>query len=101
MALTGLDPERAARLTALTTELRPLLTTGTEITSIQEMLSARGISVMDSILVTRELLGAGPEALGQAKTLVLTSPARQVERKQHQRLVEDLVDALEQTDTQT
>ncbi|MFJ4917598.1 hypothetical protein [Streptomyces sp. NPDC088726] len=70
-------------------------------TSIQEMLSARGISVMDSILVTRELLGAGPEALGQAKTLVLTSPARQVERKQHQRLVEDLVDALEQADTQS
>ncbi|MFJ9033229.1 hypothetical protein ACIRQP_32890 [Streptomyces sp. NPDC102274] len=45
------------------------------------MLSARGIGVMESIIVTRELLGAEPGSLGLAKTLVLGSPARQVERK--------------------
>ncbi|MEV7679879.1 hypothetical protein AB0O64_15165 [Streptomyces sp. NPDC088341] len=101
MALTGLDPERAARLSALAAELRPLLATGTEMPAIQEMLSARGIGVMDSIIVTRELLGAGPEALGLAKTLVLTSPARHTEREQHQMLVEELVVALDQVDTQT
>jgi hypothetical protein len=47
--------------------------------------------VMDSIIVTRELLGAGPDSLGLAKTLVLTSPARHPEREQHQMLVEELV----------
>ncbi|WP_161790248.1 hypothetical protein [Streptacidiphilus carbonis] len=56
---------------------------------------------MDSIIVTRELLGAGPDALGLAKTMVLTSPARHTEREQHQMLVEELVVALDQVDTQT
>ncbi|MFD5745905.1 hypothetical protein [Streptomyces sp. NPDC127033] len=101
MALTGLDPERAARLAALTAELLPLLATGTEMAAIQEILSARGIGVMDSVIVTREMLGAGPEALGLAKTLVLTSPARHTQRAQHQMLVEELVAALDQADTQT
>lgn len=101
MALTGLDPERAARLSALTAELQPLLASGTEMPAIQEMLSVSGIGVMDSIVVTRELLDAGPDALGLAKTLVLSSPTRQVERKQHQKLLEDLVDALDQIDAQT
>ncbi|MFC4034451.1 hypothetical protein ACFO3J_23655 [Streptomyces polygonati] len=89
MAFTGLDPERVARLSVLVAELRPMLERGTDMPVIQQMLSARGIGVMDSIIVTRELLGAGPEALGQAKTLVLTRPGHQVEREIHRALVEE------------
>ncbi|MFJ2778105.1 hypothetical protein [Kitasatospora sp. NPDC087315] len=51
---------------------------------------------MDSIVVTRELLGAGPTALGDAKGTVLSSPSRSVERRVHQDLVEGLLDALDQ-----
>ncbi|MET8446734.1 hypothetical protein [Streptomyces sp. NPDC005209] len=48
---------------------------------------------MDSVIVTRELLGAGPGTLEQAKTLVLSCPARHPERERHQRL-EDLVPSM-------
>lgn len=98
MALSGLDPERALRLSALTDELRPLLATGTEMSAIQSMLSTRGIGVMDSIVVTRELLGAGAGDLGLAKTLVLATPARNAEREQHQALVDELIVALDGVD---
>lgn len=56
---------------------------------------------MDAILVTRELLGAGPESLGEAKTLVLTSPSRGVEREKHQALVADLLPALQELADET
>lgn len=98
MALSGLDAERAIRLSALTDELRPLLATGTEMSAIQAMLSARGIGVMDSIIVTRELLGARPGDLGLAKTLVLVTPARNGEREQHHALVDELLVALDEVD---
>lgn len=101
MAITGLAPERVAQLSALAAELRPMLATGTDMPAIQEMLSARGIGVMDSIIVTRELLGAGPEALGLAKTLVLASPVRHVEREHHQALVEELMLVIGRIDTTT
>ncbi|TDU05523.1 hypothetical protein EDD99_4039 [Streptomyces sp. 846.5] len=52
MALTGLDPARASRLSALTAELRLLLAADAEMPTIQEILSARGVGVMDSIVVT-------------------------------------------------
>ncbi|MFJ2954821.1 hypothetical protein [Streptomyces sp. NPDC087270] len=101
MALKGLAPERVARLSVLVAELRSMLATGMDMPVIQQILSARGVGVMDSIIVTRELLGAGSEALGQAKTLVLTSPARHVERGQHQSLVEELTLAIKRIDHQT
>ncbi|MCT9114263.1 hypothetical protein ACFWD7_46435 [Streptomyces mirabilis] len=43
----------------MTDELRPLLATGTEMSAIQSMLSTRGIGVMDSNVVTHELLALG------------------------------------------
>lgn len=94
----ALDPERAARVSALVAEFRPLLAAGTGMPAVQHELSARGVGVMDAVIVTRELLGAGPEALGQAKSLVLGAPARRPERARHQRLVDDLVRALDRTD---
>ncbi|MFE1877833.1 hypothetical protein ACFW9N_44550 [Streptomyces sp. NPDC059496] len=51
---------------------------------------------MDSIIITRELLGAGPTALGDAKGIVLSCPSRSAERQVHQELAEDLIDALDQ-----
>ncbi|WP_406054242.1 hypothetical protein OG462_03285 [Streptomyces sp. NBC_01077] len=63
---------------------------------VQELLGSRRIPVMDSILVTRELLGAGPRPLGEAKSIVLCSPSRSVERRQHQDLVNVLVEVLDE-----
>ncbi|MEU9095281.1 hypothetical protein [Streptomyces sp. NPDC048428] len=53
---------------------------------------------MDSIIVTRELLGAGTGDLGLAKTLVLATPARSAEREQHHALVDELLVALDEVD---
>ncbi|MFI0965786.1 hypothetical protein ACH4S8_30985 [Streptomyces sp. NPDC021080] len=64
--------------------------------AVQELLSSRQVSVMDSILVTRELLGAGPRSLGEAKSIVLCSSSRSVERRQHQELVNSLVEGLDE-----
>ncbi|MFF5808343.1 hypothetical protein [Streptomyces sp. NPDC012746] len=95
MSLQGFDPDRVARITPLIAECRPLLSAA-DMDAVQELLSARGVGVMDSIVVTRELLGAGPTALGDAKGIVLSSPSRSVERRVHQDLVEGLLDALDQ-----
>ncbi|KUN53460.1 hypothetical protein AQJ46_50205 [Streptomyces canus] len=54
------------------------------------------MSVMDSIIVTRELLGAVPTALSEAKGIVLSSPLRGVERQRHEELVDSLLDAVDQ-----
>ncbi|MDI5912699.1 MULTISPECIES: hypothetical protein [Streptomyces] len=51
---------------------------------------------MDSIIVTRELLGAVPTALSEAKGIVLSSPLRGVERQRHEELVDSLLDAVDQ-----
>jgi hypothetical protein len=69
-------PERAARLTALVQQCRPLLDQDEGMDAVQRRLHDLGTGVMDSILVTRELLGAGRGNFGQAKTIVLTSPGR-------------------------
>ncbi|MEE1766722.1 hypothetical protein PUR34_00290 [Streptomyces sp. JV185] len=53
---------------------------------------------MDSIIITRELLGAGPTALGDAKGIVLSCPSRSAERQVQQELPEELIDALDQVD---
>ena len=70
MSLQGLDPDRVAGITPLIAECRPLLSAA-DMDAVQELLSARGVGVMDSIIITRELLGAGPTALGDAKGIVL------------------------------
>jgi hypothetical protein len=46
--------------------------------------------VLDAVVVTRELLEAGPRALGEAKTIVLTSPGRGRELRGHDRFMADL-----------
>jgi len=88
--IPGLDPQRAVRLTALVEQCRPLLDQGAGMGAVQRLLLDRGIAVMDAILVTRELLGAGPDTLGQAKTIVLTSPGRTDALQAHQQLVDTL-----------
>ncbi|TXS49078.1 hypothetical protein [Streptomyces sp. t39] len=52
--------------------------------AVQQLLSERRVEVLDAVVVTRELLGAGPDSLAQAKTTVLTSPGRGRELRTHQ-----------------
>ncbi|MFI2710584.1 uridine kinase [Micromonospora sp. NPDC018662] len=84
----GLDSERAARLSALVETCRSLLDGGDGMAAVQQLLHDRDVGVLDAILVTRELLGAGPGTLGQAKAVVLTSPGRDDARWGHQQLVD-------------
>ncbi|MFI6012663.1 hypothetical protein ACIBAG_28285 [Streptomyces sp. NPDC051243] len=92
----ALDPARVERISALVAECRPLLDSDAGMAAVQQQLSDRGVSVMDSIIVTRELLGAEPTALGKAKGIVLSSPSRGVERQRHEELVDALLDAVDQ-----
>lgn len=96
MGLRGLEPVRAARISALVAECGPLLGADAGMEAVQELLSDRGVSVIDSIVVTRELLGAGPTALGEAKGIVLSSPSRRVERQHHREFVNVLLEAVDQ-----
>ncbi|MFJ2241007.1 hypothetical protein [Streptomyces sp. NPDC087859] len=91
-----LDPARVERISALVTECKPLLGSPAGMDAVQRLLSDRGVSVMDAILVTRELLGASPTALGEARGIVLSSPSRGVERQRHAELVDTLLDAVHQ-----
>ncbi|MFJ9714212.1 hypothetical protein [Streptomyces sp. NPDC101234] len=91
MAISGLHPERTVRLEALVNECRPLLTGDGGMAAVQRLLSERRVEVLDAVLITRELLGAGPNALGEAKTVVLTSPGRGRELRVH----EQFTDAVE------
>lgn len=93
--VSGMDPDRMARCSALVTECRPVLESDAGMDGVQELLSRRGVWVMDAIVVTRELLGAGPESLRAAKSIILLSPSRSVERQNHEALVEDLLHAVE------
>jgi hypothetical protein len=64
--IRGLDPERAARLAPLVPECQQLLAhDGME--AVQLLLAARHLNIMDSIIVTLDLLGDGPGALNEAK----------------------------------
>ncbi|MCW8103549.1 hypothetical protein [Streptomyces tauricus] len=74
-----------------------MLETDAGMGTVQRLLSDRGVSVLDSIIITRELLGAGPHALGDAKGIVLSSPSRNVERQRHEVLVDTLLDAVEES----
>ncbi|WP_327714401.1 hypothetical protein OG381_02440 [Streptomyces sp. NBC_00490] len=51
---------------------------------------------MDAILIARELLRAGPTALGEAKGIVLSCPSRGVERQRRAELVDSQLDAVNQ-----
>jgi hypothetical protein len=62
----GLTPERAARLTSLAEQSLSLLAQGGGMDSVQRFLRDQGAGVIDSIAVTRELLGAGPGSLVKA-----------------------------------
>ncbi|WP_455357536.1 hypothetical protein [Streptomyces sp. SYSU K217416] len=88
--IRGLHPDRSARLEALVDECRPLLGTDDGMAAVQMLLSDRRVEVLDAVVITRELLGAGPGALGEAKTIVLTSPGRGRELRAHEQFVDEL-----------
>ncbi|WP_327252519.1 uridine kinase family protein [Streptomyces sp. NBC_01244] len=68
----GLPPERAALMARLVDRCTPLLERGEGMEQVQQLLRELGTGVMDSIIVTRNLLGAG---LAEAKEIVLSSAA--------------------------
>jgi uridine kinase len=88
--IRGLAPERAARLAALLEQCQPLLEHDSGMEAVQRMLRDQGAGVIDSIAVTRELLGAGPGSLGEAKATVLLSAARTAELRVHQQFMEEI-----------
>ncbi|MDT0386056.1 hypothetical protein [Streptomyces dubilierae] len=88
MAIRGLHPERTARLEALVNVCRPLLTGDGGMAAVQQLLTERRVEVLDAVVITRELLGAGPKALGEAKTIVLTSPGRGRELRVHDQFMD-------------
>ncbi|MGW7334219.1 hypothetical protein ACWGIU_37605 [Streptomyces sp. NPDC054840] len=90
MAISGLHPERTARLEVLVNECRPMLAGDGGMAAVQRLLSERRVEVLDAVVITRELLGAGPTALGEAKTIVLTSPGRGRELRRHGQFMADL-----------
>ncbi|WP_329013462.1 hypothetical protein [Streptomyces sp. NBC_00690] len=92
MAIRGLSPERAARLEELVDKCRPLLLGDNGMAAVQRLLSERRVEVLDAVVITRELLGAGPTSLGEAKTIVLTTPGRGRELRVHK----EFMDGLEQ-----
>lgn len=92
MAIRGWSTERTARLEALVDEYRPLLAGDGGMAAVQRLLSERRVEVLDAVVITRELLGAGPTSLAEAKTIVLTSPGRGREMRVH----EQFMDSLEQ-----
>lgn len=94
MGFRGLDPQRAKRVAELEAECRPLLGQEDGMETVQRLLAGRGVGATDSILVTSQLLGGGPGALGKAKTAVLGSAARSTERAHHGRFVTDLLTRL-------
>ncbi|MEU9945015.1 hypothetical protein [Streptomyces lavendulae] len=89
----GLTPDRAARLASLVEQSLSLLDQEHGMEAAQRFLHSQGASVIDSIVVTRELLGAGQGSLGTAKEIVLTSAARTTEMREHQRLVQGMGEA--------
>lgn len=92
MAIRGWSPERTARLEALVDECRPLLAGDGGMAAVQRLLAERRVEVLDAVVITRELLGAGPTWLAEAKTIVVTSPGRGRELRVH----EQFMDGLEQ-----
>ncbi|MFW6694553.1 hypothetical protein [Streptomyces sp. MAR4 CNX-425] len=79
-----------ARVEALVDECRPLLAVDGGMASVQRLLSERQVEVLDAVVITHELLGAGPTSLAEAKTIVLTSPGRGRELRAHEQFMDDL-----------
>ncbi|WAU82936.1 hypothetical protein O1Q96_26580 [Streptomyces sp. Qhu-G9] len=72
----GLRPEEAARWVALVEQSRPILESdGME--AVQAFLYERGVTVIQAIAITRELLGRAETPLRVAIDIVGTSAARQ------------------------
>jgi uridine kinase len=88
--IQGPPPERAEQLAAVVRRCRALLDQDDGTTTVQQLLHDLGTGVMDSIIITRELLGAGPGDLGQAKRIVLTSSARTEALRTYQQFVDTL-----------
>ncbi|MFI9243962.1 hypothetical protein ACIGXF_15480 [Streptomyces sp. NPDC053086] len=75
--VTGLRPEEAARWTALVEQCRPVLANeGME--AVQGLLAEHDMSVIQSIAITRALLGWAETPLLIATDIVTTSAARTV-----------------------
>lgn len=71
----GLRPEEAARWTALVEQCRPVLADdGME--AVQTLLAGRGMSIVQSIAITKALLGWRETSLRIATDIVVTSAAR-------------------------
>lgn len=71
----GLGPEDAARWTALVEQCRPILADeGME--AVQVLLAEQGVSIIQAIAVTRELLGRQETSLRTAIDAVTESKAR-------------------------
>ncbi|MEV4612572.1 hypothetical protein AB0K43_08220 [Kitasatospora sp. NPDC049258] len=81
-------PERASRLTLLVEQSLPLLDQENGMEAVQHLLRSQGASVIDSVIVTRELLGGSPSSLNEAKSIVLLSAARTRELRIHHQLAE-------------
>ncbi|WP_433179321.1 hypothetical protein [Actinoallomurus sp. CA-150999] len=95
--IRGLDPERAARLAPLMSECqRVLVQDGME--AVQRLLAMRQVDVMDSIIVTLDLVEAGPGAVGRAKEMVLLSRARATQLERHDEWVSGLLNAVKQSE---
>ncbi|MCX5401381.1 uridine kinase [Streptomyces sp. NBC_00102] len=84
----GLSPDHAARLAGLVERCGPLLDQDEGMEDVQRLLRDLGAGVMDSIVVTWELLGARHGDLGDAKRTVLSSAARTTELRAHQQPVD-------------
>ncbi|ALO05882.1 hypothetical protein AQF52_0282 [Streptomyces venezuelae] len=73
--VAGLRPEEAARWTALVEQCRPVLA-GEGMEAVQDLLAERGMSVIQSIAITRAVLGWQETSLRIAIDIVATSAAR-------------------------
>ncbi|MFE5596912.1 hypothetical protein [Streptomyces sp. NPDC056549] len=73
--VVGLRPEEAARWTALVERCRPVLT-GEGMEAVQDLLAERGMSIIQSIAITRVLLGRQETSLRIATDIVTTSSSR-------------------------
>jgi uridine kinase len=88
--ILGLAPERAAELTRLVQLCQPVLDQTGSMDAVQRLLDDLDTPVMDAVLVTRQLLGAGPGTVGEAKSIVLNSPGRTDALQAHQELMDTL-----------
>ncbi|MFC9399257.1 hypothetical protein ACFTWS_40060 [Streptomyces sp. NPDC057027] len=73
--VVGLQPEEAARWTALAEQCRPVLA-GEGMEAVQDLLTERGMSIIQSIAITRALLGWQETSLRIATDIVTTSSSR-------------------------